>query len=139
MKCLMYKIYKHYKMNDVHLFQFLNDEIYKQNIIVNFIIQKLKKTHFPPKVYKLSKPKFSQFGRTRGDKKQIFRTLMRSQTFFWVYYFENVFSAAQTQNVLKDHNARNIYFLEEKIFFSVLSIRIDAIWVLRSFLKRSLQ
>jgi hypothetical protein len=48
----------------------------KQNIIVNFIIQKLKNKHtFSQKVYKLSKAKFSRFEGTRGDKNQIFRTL----------------------------------------------------------------
>ena len=31
-------------------------------------------THFPQKVYKLSKAKFSRFERMRGDKNQIFRT-----------------------------------------------------------------
>ena len=31
-------------------------------------------------MYKLSKTKFSQFDRTRGDKKQIFRTLIASMT-----------------------------------------------------------
>ena len=41
----------------------------KQNIIVHFINQKLKNKHFPQKVYKLSKAKFAQFDRTRGDKK----------------------------------------------------------------------
>ena len=34
-----------------------------------------KYTHFPQKVYKLSKATFSRFDRTRGDKNQIFRTL----------------------------------------------------------------
>ena len=32
--------------------------------------------HFSQKVYKLSKAKFSRFDRTRGDKNQIFRTLV---------------------------------------------------------------
>ena len=31
--------------------------------------------HFPQKVYKLTKAKFSRFEGTRGDKNQIFRTL----------------------------------------------------------------
>ena len=48
----------------------------KQNIMVKFIIQILKNEHtFPKKVYKLSKAKFSQFDRTRGDKNQIFPIL----------------------------------------------------------------
>ena len=34
----------------------------------------MQQTHFPPKVYKLSKAKFSHFDRTRRDKNQIFRT-----------------------------------------------------------------
>ena len=41
----------------VFIFQFLNVKMYnygKQNIIVNFIIKKLKKTQFPQKVKKLS-------------------------------------------------------------------------------------
>ena len=60
------------------IFQFLNDKIYNYvlfDIIVNFIFQKLKNTHFPQKVYKLSKAKFSRFEGTRGDKNQIFRTI----------------------------------------------------------------
>ena len=47
---------------------------------MNFIIQKLKETHFPQNVYKLSNAKFSRFDRTRGDKKQIFRTLVDGNT-----------------------------------------------------------
>jgi hypothetical protein len=39
----------------------------------------LEKIHFPQKVYKLSKAKFSHFEGTRVDKKQIFRTLFSSQ------------------------------------------------------------
>ena len=35
-----------------------------------------KYTHFPQKVYKLSKAKFSRFEGTRGDKNQIFRPKM---------------------------------------------------------------
>jgi hypothetical protein len=49
------------------------------DIIVNFIIQKLKNKHTflkkSQKVAKLSKAKFSCFEGTRGDKNQIFRTL----------------------------------------------------------------
>ena len=46
----------------------------KKNIIVNFIIQKLKSTQ---KIYKLSKTNifFSHFEGTRGERNQIFRTL----------------------------------------------------------------
>ena len=48
------------------------------DIIVHFIIQKLKNKHTflkkPQKVAKLSKAKFSHFEGTRGDKKQIFPT-----------------------------------------------------------------
>ena len=57
---------------NVSIFQFLNDKMHnyvKQNIIVNFIIQKLKNKHtFLKKYTKLSKAKFSRFDRTRGDK-----------------------------------------------------------------------
>jgi hypothetical protein len=53
------------------------------DIIVNFIIQKLKNKHTfhkkPQKVAKLSKAKFSRFEGTRGDKNQIFRTLVCSE------------------------------------------------------------
>ena len=61
------------------IFQFLNDKIYNHvlfDIIVNFTIQKLKKKPFPQKVYILSKAKFSHFDRTRGDKNEIFPTLV---------------------------------------------------------------
>ena len=59
------------------IFQFLNDKIYiylkKHNCEVHH--SKIeKKNSLPQKVYKLSKAKFSHFDRTRGDKKQIFRT-----------------------------------------------------------------
>ena len=67
------------------IFQFLNDKIHNYvlfDIIVNFIIQKLKNKHTflkkPQKVAKLSKAKFSHFEGTRGDKNQIFRTLVIS-------------------------------------------------------------
>ena len=49
------------------------------DIIVNFIIQ----THFPQKVYKLSKAKISRFEGTRGDKNQIFRTSDQSSVGFY--------------------------------------------------------
>ena len=42
-----------YFLGQVFIFQFLNDKIHnyvKQNITVNFIIKKLKKTQFPQKV-----------------------------------------------------------------------------------------
>ena len=57
------------------IFQFLNNKIHYYvlfDIILNLIIQKLKKKHFPQKVYKLSKAKFSQFDRTRGEKNRYF-------------------------------------------------------------------
>ena len=68
------------------IFQFLNDKIHNYvlfDIIVNFVIQKLKNKHTflkkPQKVAKLSKAKFSRFEGTRGDKNQIFRTLYISE------------------------------------------------------------
>ena len=52
--------------------------IFQFDIIVNFIIQKLKNKHtFLKKLQnwaKLSKTKFSRFEETRGDKNQMFRT-----------------------------------------------------------------
>ena len=54
----------------------MNDKIHNYvlfDIIVNFIIQSI---HFPKKVHKLSKAKFSLFDRRRGDKNKIFRTLV---------------------------------------------------------------
>ena len=67
------------------IFQFLNAKIHNYVLfvmIVNFIIHKLKNKHTflkkPQKVAKLSKAKFSCFKGTRGDKNQIFRTLVAS-------------------------------------------------------------
>ena len=63
----------------VFIFQFLNDKIYNYilfDLIVNFIIQNLEKKHFPQKVYKLSQAKFSCFDRMRGEKNQIFLTIL---------------------------------------------------------------
>ena len=42
------------------------------------------RTHFPQKVYKLSKTKFSHFDRTRGDKNQIFPTQSWTCLSFWL-------------------------------------------------------
>ena len=57
------------------IFQFLNDRIHSYvlfDMIVNLIIPKLKKkTHFPQKVYKLSKAKFSHFDNERRQKPDI--------------------------------------------------------------------
>ena len=53
----------------------MNDKIHDYvlfDIIMNSKIQKLKIKHFHQKVYKLSKAKFSQFDRTRGDKTRYF-------------------------------------------------------------------
>ena len=54
------------------------------DIIVNFIIQKLKNKHTflkkPQKDAKLRQTKFSRFDGTRGDKNQIFRTYTLSHT-----------------------------------------------------------
>ena len=38
-----------------------------------------KYSHFPQKIYKLSRAKFSHFDRMRGDKNQIFHTIVPSQ------------------------------------------------------------
>ena len=56
----------------------------KQNIIVNFIIQKLKNKHtFLKKYKKPEKAKFSHFDRTRGDKNQIFLNIVSA---FWMSF-----------------------------------------------------
>ena len=62
------------------VFQFLNDEMHdyvKQNIIVHFIIQKLKNKHTFLKNIQTDKAEESLIlKRTRGDKNQMFPTLL---------------------------------------------------------------
>jgi hypothetical protein len=79
--CSVWKLFE----ESVLIFQFLNAKIHNYVLfvmIVNFIIHKLKNKHTflkkPQKVAKLSKAKFSCFKGTRGDKNQIFRTLVAS-------------------------------------------------------------
>ena len=74
----------------VFVFQFLNDKIHnyvKKNIIVHFILQKLKSKHTSLKKYtnwaktnwaKLWHTFFSRLERTRGEKIQIFCSLVHS-------------------------------------------------------------
>ena len=65
---------------NVFLFQFLNDEMHdyvKKNIIVHFIIQKLKNKHTFLKNIQTDKAEESLIlKKTRGDQNQIFPTLL---------------------------------------------------------------
>ena len=60
----------------VFIFQFLNNKMHNYvlfNTFVHFIIQKLKNKHT---FIQTEKAKSSHFDRTRGDKNQIFPTLL---------------------------------------------------------------
>ena len=60
------------------------DFLKKLCLFFNFINQK-SKPHFPQKAYKLSKVKFSNFDRMIGDKKQIFRTLLKLEQHSYIW------------------------------------------------------
>ena len=60
-------------------FQFLNDKNHNYvlfDIIGHFIIQKWKINTLPSKSIQTEEAKFSHFDRTKGDKDQIFRTIV---------------------------------------------------------------
>ena len=61
-------------------FQFLNDKIH------NYVKKKLCLNTLPSNIYKLSKTNifFSRFEGTRGEKTQIFRTLVRKEEMWFL-------------------------------------------------------
>ena len=86
-------------MRKLCFFQFCNDEIHNCvlfAIIVHFNIQKLKNKHT---FIQTKKAKSSHFDRTRGDKKQIFPTLLTSQLSnnFLDYFSTNMQLGSNTQ------------------------------------------
>ena len=94
-------------------YHFVKTWLWQTKHCCKFYYSKIR--HFHPKVYKLSKAKFSQFDRTRGDKNQIFHTLdpMISQAQFQslvtmyrahsqcIMDFVNKFSFVEIPNLFK--------------------------------------